>query len=124
MWSLTLGPVARLRARLPAPGLHSDDAPRFEFVSARSAHALRRRFGLETWPRLASHLVPGDPDALWAGLPAGAARTGQLLARANQLAVAGRPEALRPLWAELRELLPAHLLAQRDPSISSVWPGD
>lgn len=126
LWSLYLGPLSTLLPLLHGSGINTDDRPRFEFESARVDVKLQRRFLREGWARVttAQVLRAGKVDPLFPERPLAAVRGGEALARLNVMRRTGADrDALREQRARVKALLPAHLLALRDPSISAYWPG-
>jgi spermidine synthase len=124
VWTFYLGPVASLREVLPSPGQHTDDMPVFEFVSARVPSNVQWAFRFQGFPRLMAEVTSrlDESDPAFPGRPLAGPRGGEALSRANLAAVRGQPDQLSTAWATVRELVPAHLLAERDPSVSIYWP--
>ncbi|MCS5637683.1 MAG: fused MFS/spermidine synthase [Myxococcota bacterium] len=124
VWTFYMGPIATLREGLPSPGRHTDDLPVFEFVSARVPSNVLWAFRFQGFPRLTAEVTSRleESDPAFPGRPLAGPLAGEALSRANLAAVQGQPEQLSTAWARVRELVPARLLAQRDPSVSSYWP--
>ena len=118
LWAFYLGPAELLARLAPGVRLNRDALPLFEFISSRSTKARRRDFASNGWPRLSSELLANAPseDPLFPGRPLALARGGQELAALNRFGARAR------MWRSVRALLPAHLLQQRDDSVSEAWP--
>ncbi len=121
VFAFYLGSAARLAARVPALGIHSDAHPLFEFVSARTPGHRAQRFASTGWPLLVQELLahPDADDAHFPFRPPGIAAAGQQLARLNGT----HPAAIGPAdWREIEARIPSRLLASRDASVSRRWP--
>jgi spermidine synthase len=123
LWSFHLGAGSSLRQLLGPAAIHSDARPGFEFVAARTSLHVQAEFAGAGWPLLAQQLIDlGEQPAIFRGAPRDPARGGEVLAAANRLAASGRGAEARRYLARAAQLIPASLLAERDDSISLVWP--
>jgi spermidine synthase len=123
LWVFHLGAGSALDRLLGAPTPHSDARPSFEFVSGRSSMRVQNQFAGAGWPRLMTQLVDARGEReLFPGAPRDPARGGDAIAVANRLAVSGRAGEAQRLLERASRLVPARLMAQRDDSISLVWP--
>ena len=125
VWTFYLGPVAALREQLPSLGQHTDDLPVFEFVSAGIPSQVMWAFRFQGFPKLTADFTSqlGELDPAFPGRPIAGPRAGEVLARINLAAFQGQTGPLSRAWETVSQLVPAHLLAERDPSVSGYWPG-
>ena len=118
LWAFYLGPAQPLARLAPSASVNRDAFPIFEFVSARTSKTTVSNFVRNRWPGLVNELLARAPaeDPLFPGRSVALARGGQELTRINS----GTARS----WRQAQQLLPAHLLLERDSSVSEVWPAD
>jgi spermidine synthase len=123
LWAFHLGAASALDRLLGRAKPNSDARPTFDFVSGRTSLRVQGDFAGAGWPRVMAQLVALEPEAgIFAGAPREPARAGEALAAANRLAAMGRAAEAQQFLQRASRLVPARLMAQRDGSVSNVWP--
>lgn len=123
LWMFHLGAGSALNRLLGAATLHTDARPSFEFVSGRTSQRVQTHFAGVGWPRLVAQLLDLRAETeIFRGTPRDAARSGAALAAANRLEASGHAAEAQRFLERASRLIPARLMAQRDDSVSLVWP--
>jgi hypothetical protein len=115
--------VGALSDAVSATVLNTDDAPRFEYLAARSNARARAVFRLSSWPALVNRLLAASQTATApVRRPRGSAAASHAMARAQQLVVGQE----QPRWQEaaalLRRNVAEELLEVPDRTVAEAWP--
>lgn len=113
-WMLYAGPLSALSAQLIDTPITTDAFPRFEYVAGRTKRAEIGRFLLQTWPTWNRLLADAVPDDAYFADARRAAADGVDLLRLNALERSADSDRHATEIKELRERLPADLIAIPD----------